>query len=251
VVGEFGGHGMPVQGHLWSENSPNWGYGGLPKDLDEWKERYARSIRLLADLRKRGVAGGVYTQTTDVEVEINGVLTYDRIPKIPAEWLRSHSDMLLSTPDVVKTTTLLPTSEQSAQAWRYRTETPAAGWEQADFDDSSWSAGQGGFGAHRNETLHVGTGWTSPQIWLRRTFEIGNIPAGRLVLRMFHDEDATVFLNGRPIAAAKGFSTHYVDFPIEDPSLLRIGQNTLAIHCRQSEGCQFIDAGILVETPAE
>lgn len=127
VVGEFGGHGMPVQGHLWSENSPNWGYGGLPKDLDEWKERYARSIRLLADLRTRGIAGGVYTQTTDVEVEINGVLTYDRIPKIPAEWLRSHSDMLLATPDAVTTTALPPTSEQTAQSWRHTTliETPA------------------------------------------------------------------------------------------------------------------------------
>ncbi|MCB1130561.1 MAG: glycoside hydrolase family 2, partial [Verrucomicrobiae bacterium] len=82
VVGEFGGHGMPIEGHLWAKNAPNWGYGGLPKNLDEWKERYSRSIRILAGLRKQGIAAGVYTQTTDVEVEINGFRTYDRIDKI-------------------------------------------------------------------------------------------------------------------------------------------------------------------------
>ena len=64
----------PVEGHLWNKNSPNWGYGGLPKNLDEWKQRYTRSIKVLAGLRKGGVSAGVYTQTTDVEVEINGLL---------------------------------------------------------------------------------------------------------------------------------------------------------------------------------
>ncbi|WP_341405572.1 family 43 glycosylhydrolase [Luteolibacter soli] len=78
VVGEFGGHGFPVEGHLWDPNARNWGYGGLPKDKDEWLERYKKSIRVLADLKSQGVAAGIYTQTTDVEGEINGLITYDR-----------------------------------------------------------------------------------------------------------------------------------------------------------------------------
>ncbi len=102
VCGEFGGHGMPIEGHLWNKNSPNWGYGGLPKNLEEWKERYTRSIRILADLRKRGVSAGVYTQTTDVEVEINGLRTYDRVNKVDPAWLKPLSDMLLNTPDAAK-----------------------------------------------------------------------------------------------------------------------------------------------------
>ena len=47
VVGEFGGHGYPVEGHLWNLGVRNWGYGGLPKDKDEWLQRYRESIRLL------------------------------------------------------------------------------------------------------------------------------------------------------------------------------------------------------------
>lgn len=89
VVGEFGGHGFPVEGHLWDPNARNWGYGGLPENKEEWQERYRESIRRLADLREQGVAAGIYTQTTDVEGEINGLITYDRrVPKVPADWLR-------------------------------------------------------------------------------------------------------------------------------------------------------------------
>lgn len=85
VIGEFGGHGFPVREHLWDVNRRNWGYGGLPRTRAEFRERYITSLEMLDDLRKQGIAGGVYTQTTDVEGEINGLITYDRkVIKIPA-----------------------------------------------------------------------------------------------------------------------------------------------------------------------
>jgi hypothetical protein len=88
VVGEFGGHGYPVKAHLWDADRRNWGYGGLPKDEAEYVTRYQESIRLLAELKAQGVAAGVYTQTTDVEGEINGLISYDRKAiKIPAKLL--------------------------------------------------------------------------------------------------------------------------------------------------------------------
>jgi hypothetical protein len=88
VVGEFGGHGFPVEGHLWDPNARNWGYGGLPKDKEEWLDRYKTSIRTLADLKTKGIAAGIYTQTTDVEGEINGLITYDRkVRKLTPETL--------------------------------------------------------------------------------------------------------------------------------------------------------------------
>jgi hypothetical protein len=92
VIGEFGGHGLPVQGHLWDANRRNWGYGDLPKNQTEYKERYATSIEMLNQLRDQGIAAGVYTQTTDVEGEINGLMTYDRkVIKIPASELAELS----------------------------------------------------------------------------------------------------------------------------------------------------------------
>ncbi|MDZ8117573.1 glycoside hydrolase family 2 protein [Pontiella agarivorans] len=95
VIGEFGGHGWPVKGHLWKEQKKNLGYGGLPKTIEEFKERYRKSIELLSDLKRKGISAGVYTQTTDVEIEINGLLTYDRkVLKIPAEELRKLNAIL-------------------------------------------------------------------------------------------------------------------------------------------------------------
>lgn len=89
VVGEFGGHGFPVDGHLWNPDQKNWGYGKkLPESLDEYKARFRGTLEQLNQLRQEGIAAGVYTQTTDVEIEINGLLTYDReVAKIPAEEL--------------------------------------------------------------------------------------------------------------------------------------------------------------------
>jgi len=98
VVGELGGHGFPVEGHLWNPNTRNWGYGGLPKDKDEWLERYRTSIRMLAELKQQGIAAGIYTQTTDVEGEINGLITYDRqVHKIPAEQLAEIHAVLFAS----------------------------------------------------------------------------------------------------------------------------------------------------------
>ena len=99
VVGEFGGHGLPVANHLWDNDRENWGYGGLPKNADEYKERYLESIRLLAELQVQGISAGVYTQTTDVEGEINGLVTYDRKSiKIPTEELKRIHQVLFPKP---------------------------------------------------------------------------------------------------------------------------------------------------------
>ncbi|MAT68899.1 MAG: glycoside hydrolase family 2 [Planctomycetaceae bacterium] len=88
VVGEFGGHGFPVADHLWVDDGSNWGYGSLPKTIEELRGRYVESLNRLNELRKQGVSAGVYTQTTDVEGEINGLMTYDRkVQKIPAKEL--------------------------------------------------------------------------------------------------------------------------------------------------------------------
>ena len=88
VVGEFGGHGWLVDGHLWNPDMKNWGYGGLPETKQEYVQRYERTFGMLMDLKARGIAAGIYTQTTDIEGEINGLLTYDReVEKIPRKVL--------------------------------------------------------------------------------------------------------------------------------------------------------------------
>lgn len=253
VVGEFGGHGWPVKGHLWDAEKENWGYGGLPQSLDEWKQRYTCSIDVLRGLRRQGIAAGVYTQTTDVEGEINGLLTYDRIEKVPASWLKGLHDKLLATPDAADYAPVAPTSEAEAQSWKYTTDAPAAGWEKADFDDAAWKEGKAGFGTRETPNTKVSTEWNGPEIWLRREFEVSTLPKGRLVLRIFHDEDATVFLNGKEIASLGGYTTNHilVDLDEEAASALKVGRNVLAVHVKQTRGGQYLDAGLLDETIVE
>ena len=79
VVGEFGGHGWAEPGHRWTMDASHLKhYGDMPKTRDEWFSRYEETLSQLTALKAKGVAAGVYTQTTDVEGEVNGLLTYDR-----------------------------------------------------------------------------------------------------------------------------------------------------------------------------
>lgn len=90
VVGEYGGHGLRVEGHVWDVRARNRGYGHNAQTADELFIRYAESIRRLAVLRERGIAAGIYTQASDVETEINGLLTYDRqVQKLAPARLRA------------------------------------------------------------------------------------------------------------------------------------------------------------------
>ncbi|MCR5409307.1 MAG: beta-galactosidase [Bacteroidales bacterium] len=89
VVGEYGGIGYAVSGHTWQEKG-NWGYKGVCENGDQVLEKYSRYAQeyLIPGIAD-GVAAAVYTQTTDVEVEVNGLMTYDRkVTKVNEEQLR-------------------------------------------------------------------------------------------------------------------------------------------------------------------
>lgn len=87
VLGEFGGLGLPVQDHTW-ENK-NWGYENMPDPaglLDKYGQFYAEVRKMVTD---KGLSASVYTQTTDVETETNGLMTYDRkVDKMGADNVR-------------------------------------------------------------------------------------------------------------------------------------------------------------------
>lgn len=76
VLGEFGGLGLPLEGHTW-QGKDNWGYQTF-KSNQELFNRYAELMKRIPHLIEKGLSAAVYTQTTDVEVETNGLLTYDR-----------------------------------------------------------------------------------------------------------------------------------------------------------------------------
>jgi beta-galactosidase/beta-glucuronidase len=97
VLGEFGGLGLPLEGHLW-QSEKNWGYRNM-KTVAELTERYAGLIAQLPPLIEKGLAAAIYTQTTDVEGEVNGLITYDRrVVKMPVEKLAALHRALTHPP---------------------------------------------------------------------------------------------------------------------------------------------------------
>jgi beta-galactosidase/beta-glucuronidase len=96
VLGEFGGLGLPVDNHTWQQKN-NWGYQSF-KNNAELLKRYTELIDRIPHLIEMGLSAAVYTQTTDVEVETNGLMTYDRKEvKMPVEKLKEIHQKLYNT----------------------------------------------------------------------------------------------------------------------------------------------------------
>lgn len=87
VLGEYGGIGFVIKEHLW-EPDRNWGYVRF-NSAKEVTDEYVKYAGMLEELIKKGFAAAVYTQTTDVEIEVNGLMTYDRkVVKVEPERIR-------------------------------------------------------------------------------------------------------------------------------------------------------------------
>ena len=88
VIGEYGGIGYPIKEHLWNSEMKNWGYQTYHSE-EKLIEAYKHKLAQIVEMKKnKGLSAAVYTQTTDVEGEVNGLITYDReVIKIPVEVL--------------------------------------------------------------------------------------------------------------------------------------------------------------------
>ena len=250
VLGEFGGLGLAVDGHTWTNKT--WGYRGTASKADLTR-KYERLLAGVYKLKaEKGLSAAVYTQTTDVETEANGLLTYDReVLKVDPNRVAAVNRGDFSRVAEVKT--VVPTSQQKGLPWRYTFRKPAGDWYKPDFDDTSWKEGVGGFGTKGTPGAVVRTEWKTDDIWLRREFTLPDGPLGDLQLFVHHDEDAEIYLNGVQAAQVPGFITDYQELPMTPAAraALKPGKNIIAIHCHQTTGGQYIDAGIVsVQEPA-
>ncbi len=244
VLGEFGGLGLPVSGHTWQDEDM-WGYRSYTT-AEALTEAYAELIRKLNYLVGEGLAAAVYTQTTDVEVEVNGLMTYDRaVIKMAPDVIAPLNRSLYKSPPVVRT--VLPNAGAGSCSWDYTFEKPSPGWVLPDFDASDWKAGPGGFGTEGTRGARIGTIWNTPEIWLRREFELTRADLETLFLSIHHDDEATVYLNGAEAARLSGWTNEYTlsDVSTAGKNALRTGKNVMAVFCGNQRGGQFIDVGLL------
>jgi len=241
VLGEFGGLGLGVDGHTWTTKT--WGYRGT-SSKEDLTRRYQGLLRRVWELKEsHGLCAAVYTQTTDVETECNGLLTYDReVIKVDLSKVAAANQG-----HVPQRKTIVPASQASGIAWRYTIEKPAEKWFQPGFDDSAWKEGPGGFGTAGTPGAVVRTEWKTADIWIRRTFELPAVKTADLMLLVHHDEDVEIYINGVPAAQAEDFTTDYEELPISQKArdTLKPGKNALAVHCKQTKGGQYIDVGLV------
>jgi hypothetical protein len=242
---------LPLKGHTW-QSDRNWGYGGAFKTPEALTEAYLGLIDRLHPLIGQGLSAAVYTQTTDVEIEVNGLMTYDRaMVKMPEDKVAAAHKRLFGPPPVMRE--LVPTSQKDRQTWHYTTDKPADDWFRADFNAKDWKTGPGGFGTEGTPGAVIGTEWKTDDIWIRRSFELPDKWPSDIRLRLHHDEDAEVYINGVLAAKVAGYITDYqtLRLPAMALAALKPGRNVLAVFCHQTTGGQYIDAGLVAVEAAK
>ena len=133
---------------------------------------------------------------------------------------------------------------ENPATWEYSTRKPTPDWKDVGFRDKMWLKAAGGFGTNTPNNAKK-TDWGSKEIWMRTNFGLKALPEA-LTLELYHDEDAEIYLNGVEIHRATGYITNYQSISLGQKALdaLQTGKNVLAIHCKNSGGGQYIDAGL-------
>lgn len=264
VVGEFGGIGLGIKGHSWA--SKTWGYQTV-EDSGQLEIWYVHLLQEIWNLHKNiGLSAAVYTQLTDIESECNGLMTYDRavmkldpavIQAANRGWFTNFPATLSERPESPGRRrglghSIVTDATDGAPTWRFTLSRPAPRWSHADFDDSGWGQAQAGFGTPGTPGAIVRTIWDSSDIWLRRTVLLRPEDLSHAQIEIHHDEDVEVYINGVLAFKQSGFLTNYADLDLTPLGrrALNQGINTIAVHCHQTSGGQYIDVG-LVEAPGE
>ena len=180
---------------------------------------------------------------------MNGHMTYDREvikmnPRRAARAARKLFDVKHAA-----IAPLVASSQETPHDWRYTTVEAASGWEQADFDDSSWQLAPAGFGDPDEFGMVVRTEWTTPAIWLRRMIEWPEKYPKNPHLFIYHDfeQDNEVYFNGHKVIEIPGhqYSMSIIPLSKADVKALKAGENTIAVHCERGERRQYIDIAIV------
>jgi hypothetical protein len=141
--------------------------------------------------------------------------------------------------------TLLAAADEEAYQCKYTEETPAAGWASMDFNDAGWKTGAAPFTDDRSKAKTV---WTSKDLWMRRKFTLHDLDINKLFLKLYHDDNVEVYLNGEEVYSREGWTSDFKLIDIDQfKNKLKLGDNMLAIHVVNTAGGQYLDAGLVDE----
>lgn len=140
---------------------------------------------------------------------------------------------------------VIPTSEEKTYDTKYTEAEPSGDWMRTSFNDQPWKSGKAPFG---NNEKRVKTQWKSNNLWVRRTFDLASADFNKLYLKLRHDDNIKVYINGEKIYDVKGWTGKFIYIPIKDhKKILKKGRNIMAIHIENTAGGQWLDAGLVQE----
>ncbi|HLX62884.1 MAG TPA: PSD1 and planctomycete cytochrome C domain-containing protein [Planctomycetota bacterium] len=144
----------------------------------------------------------------------------------------------------------LPDARKAVNKWLYTTSRPNnEEWSWTNYNTEGWKEGECGFGSRGTPGAVVRTAWRTSDIWLRKLVTLKEVPAN-LKLSIHHDEDCEIYFNGKLAANFHGFLRDYEVVPLDVAALqlLQAGPNLIAVHCHQTQGGQYIDLGLVVNS---
>ncbi|WP_413669449.1 glutaminase domain-containing protein [Mucilaginibacter sp. Mucisp86] len=138
--------------------------------------------------------------------------------------------------------TILNASDEAAYNVSYTENKPEGDWTSLKYGTTGWKSGQAPIG---DDEKSIKTLWKSDDIWVRRTFNPNSVSAiNELFLKLNHDDNVEVFLNGTRVYEKKGWTSSFQYYPV-NKSALNAGQNVIAIHLANSAGGRFLDFGLV------
>lgn len=141
---------------------------------------------------------------------------------------------------------LIPTSEDGKYKLKYTEKEPRSGWNAIKFRERRWKQGVAPFGHNEDNAV---TSWKSDDLWVRRAFSLDDVTSENVLLKIKHDDNIEVYLNGTPIYNCNCWTGKYLYIPINNAgSLLKQGRNILSVHIKNTAGGQFLDFGLVTES---
>ena len=138
--------------------------------------------------------------------------------------------------------TMLPSADETPYQCKYTEDQPADGWMNKIFNDAGWKITEAPFSNRKREAKTL---WQSKNVWMRRSFELKGININQLFLKLHHDDNVEVYLNGSLIYSCECWNGKQEFFPMTDAIKNKLvkGENILAIHCANTAGGAYLDAG--------
>lgn len=122
---------------------------------------------------------------------------------------------------------------------------PQSDWMQKTYDTSGWQKGETGFASEEvkgSTTRHLGTKWDSSSLWLRKAFSIGK-QTGNVAIRVAHDGDTKIYLNGTLVYEKQGRDYCMVNLDKKQRAALEEGTNLLAVETHKGRS-RFFDVSL-------